>query len=383
MQTRDYPKLPGLVPATDLASAIQAIQTIVNQGKGASGDIADSHYRRFLGIQREYEEIKRQDPSFDPARPVMSNPYTHLPGDMISAQEVNIVDDPFSAAACNLFEGCYEVLVQMLARFFAHTDESKSELNTLSNTTTALMARVIGPLGNLVTTLPAGRSHPELNAGPSFRLFRDINMLPHQHAAGVLFRERLRELAAYCGILETYRRAPEMLGDISRAIEELVIGLPEQSETPESAGVGSGAAMTEPWIRVQPNGPYEIHGDIPLVRKSPVVSEHGDPLSWRKGPELPSGEVYLLCRCGHSKNKPFCDSSHTRIGFDGSEAPDPGPITERQMIYKGTKVMMKDDRLACAYAGFCGNRITDVWKMMGLTLPPKTVTVAKRVLRVK
>lgn len=172
-QTTDYPKLPDLVPVTDLACAVQAIQKILEQGEGASGDIEDSHYRRFLRIQREYEEIKRQDLSFDPARPVMSNPYTHLPGDMISAQEVNIVDDPNSAAACNLFEGCYEVLVQMLARFFAHTDESTSELRSLANATTVLMARVIGPLGNLVTTLPAGRSHPGLNAGPSFRSFRD------------------------------------------------------------------------------------------------------------------------------------------------------------------------------------------------------------------
>ena len=311
--------------------------------------------------------LKRQDPNFDPARPVMSNPYTHLPSDLIHAQEINVVDDPLSAAACNLFEGCYEVLVQMLTRFFAHTDESNSELRSLANATTGLMTGVIGPLGNLVTTLPAGRSHPGLNAGPSFRLLRDVNMLPHGHAAWVLFRERLRELAAYCGMLETYQRAPETLGDVRTAIEELVMGLPQTSDKHESAVVLSGAAVAEPLIKVQPNGPYEIHGDIPLVHKSPVMSEHGEPLSWRKGPALPSGEVYELCRCGHSKNMPYCDSSHTRIGFDGTEAPDPGSFAERQVIYEGTKIVMKDDRLLCTHAGFCGNRIAKVWELMGST----------------
>ena len=33
---------------------------------------------------------------------------------------------------------------------------------------------------------------------------------------------------------------------------------------------------------VQPDGPYIVRGGIPLVRKSPVMSEHGEPLTWRK-----------------------------------------------------------------------------------------------------
>ena len=286
---------------------------------------------------------------------------------MISAQEVNIVDDPFSAAVCNLFEGCYEVLVQMLAWFFAHTDESESELRSLANATTELMVRVIGPLGNLVTTLPAGRSHPGLTAGPSLRLFRDVNMLPHRRAAWVLFHERLRELAAYCGILETDRGAPEMLGDIREAIEQLTTRLSESAEKPEEVGISRGTRVAEPLIKVQPNGPYEIQGDIPLFRKSPVMSEHGDPLTWRKGPKISSGRGYLLCRCGQSKNKPFCDGSHTRVGFDGTEAADHGPIAERRVAYEGEKIVMKDDRMLCTHVAFCGNRITDVWKMMGST----------------
>jgi CDGSH iron-sulfur domain-containing protein 3 len=32
--------------------------------------------------------------------------------------------------------------------------------------------------------------------------------------------------------------------------------------------------------------------------------------------EVPEGEVVLLCRCGHSEEKPFCDSSHKKVGFE-------------------------------------------------------------------
>jgi CDGSH-type Zn-finger protein len=35
--------------------------------------------------------------------------------------------------------------------------------------------------------------------------------------------------------------------------------------------------------------------------------------------ELPAGESIVLCRCGHSKTKPFCDKSHRDVGFTSRE----------------------------------------------------------------
>jgi CDGSH-type Zn-finger protein len=56
-------------------------------------------------------------------------------------------------------------------------------------------------------------------------------------------------------------------------------------------------------IQVRANGPYRI--------SAPVVVVDAD------GREFvpPPGEGIVLCRCGHSENKPFCDSSHKRVGF--------------------------------------------------------------------
>ena len=72
------------------------------------------------------------------------------------------------------------------------------------------------------------------------------------------------------------------------------------------------------------NGPYVVKGDVPLVSKIQVVSEHGEPLTWQKQGEIavPSGE-YHLCRCGKSGNLPFCDGTHRTCGFEGNQAAEP------------------------------------------------------------
>ena len=122
-------------------------------------------------------------------------------------------------------------------------------------------------------------------------------------------------------------------------------------------------AVSEQRITVQPNGPYIVSGNVPLVRKSEVISEHGEPLTWRKDEVLQTGERYKLCRCGQSSAKPFCDGSHRHADFDGSEVADAGNISEREVIYEGTRIFVKDDRSVCIHSGFCGDRITNVWKM--------------------
>ena len=66
--------------------------------------------------------------------------------------------------------------------------------------------------------------------------------------------------------------------------------------------------MAEVTIQVRKNGPYRIQGDINLV------DHDGNPIP------IPAGKTVIsLCRCGASVTKPFCDGTHSRIGFKGAE----------------------------------------------------------------
>ena len=73
-------------------------------------------------------------------------------------------------------------------------------------------------------------------------------------------------------------------------------------------------------IKIAKDGPYLVSGNLPLKKEIIVADENGDSSAWEKGKEYPGQEgKYALCRCGHSKNKPFCDGSHLKAGFDGTE----------------------------------------------------------------
>jgi CDGSH-type Zn-finger protein len=124
-------------------------------------------------------------------------------------------------------------------------------------------------------------------------------------------------------------------------------------------------------IIVCKNGPYEVHGNIPLVRKTQVVSEYGEPLTWKKEALIPTEETYWLCRCGGSGDMPFCDRTHRKNGFDGTETADTRDTTERQVVRKGTKIVVKRDHYLCMLSGFCGNRLTDVERMTRQTNDPQ------------
>ena len=73
---------------------------------------------------------------------------------------VPLIEDRLTARCADLFNVAYEVLLQLLHRYFAHTEESDAELRTLADVAVGLMIDVIGPLGRLVTLFQSGRAIP-------------------------------------------------------------------------------------------------------------------------------------------------------------------------------------------------------------------------------
>ncbi len=87
-------------------------------------------------------------------------------------------------------------------------------------------------------------------------------------------------------------------------------------------------------------------------------------MTWQTFARLEHGDIFALCRCGGSQNKPFCDGSHLRNNFDGTETAPTNSYAERAQTYQGEGIVVRDDRAICEHAGFCGNRLTNVWKMV-------------------
>jgi Ferritin-like len=214
---------PELVAVTDLASAQAAIETIVEQGEGARSDRDDAHFGMFLRILVEYLEFKERDPDFEPARPV-TPAWARTPVDA-NLPHPTLITDPTTAGVADLFNASYEVMLQMLVRFFAHTEETEEELQTLSATAVDAMSLLIKPLGQLLTTLPVGAEYPGKSAGPSFEFYRTTYLLPHRHAAWVLMHERLLELAAYCATLGARPSTPPELTTIAESFRRLARAL--------------------------------------------------------------------------------------------------------------------------------------------------------------
>jgi hypothetical protein len=136
---------------------------------------------------------------------------------------VPLITDPGTARCMDLLNVVNEVLLQLLSRYFAHTDETPEQLGVLADVAVGLMYTAIKPLGTVVTTLPIGPDRPGATAGPGFELFYDVDyLLPYRQAAWVLMEERLRDAAAFavrCGEACT-PALMEPLAKVARSLEK-------------------------------------------------------------------------------------------------------------------------------------------------------------------
>jgi CDGSH-type Zn-finger protein len=72
----------------------------------------------------------------------------------------------------------------------------------------------------------------------------------------------------------------------------------------------AGGAMAQVKITIRRNGPYRIEAPEGSIE---LVDADGNPY------DLTGKPAFSLCRCGGSVNKPFCDGTHSKIGFQGAE----------------------------------------------------------------
>src|SRR5215475_10369365 len=95
-----------------------------------------------------------------PVLPVLVPPET--------GAEVNLITDPVTARVADLCNVAYEVLLLLLYRLMSHIDESADQIGTLATVAVGIMNDVIGPLAEILTTMPVGPEHPGRTAGATF-----------------------------------------------------------------------------------------------------------------------------------------------------------------------------------------------------------------------
>jgi len=101
------------------------------------------------------------------------------------------------------------------------------------------------------------------------------------------------------------------------------------------------------------DGPYLVSGRVSLSDQIICVDDDGDPQGWKEGGRYPAKDSYALCRCGWSQRMPYCDGSHARAGFDGTETAVDIPYLERAEQFDGPDLKLTDVKVFCMGAGFC------------------------------
>lgn len=109
----------------------------------------------------------------------------------------------------------------------------------------------------------------------------------------------------------------------------------------------------KPGITCLPNGPYLLKCEEPTTVSLTFTDGKNEAVS--------AGSAVALCRCGGSKNKPYCDGSHRNNGFSDEKTADGSQ--DRRNSYSGSRITIHDNRGICAHAGYCTDNLNAVFRM--------------------
>jgi CDGSH-type Zn-finger protein len=342
----DLPK--DLIQVVDAASASRAIDMIIEQGEAPPAHHPDAHFFVFDKIRREYEALtlkaQQEERIFEPFRPMLRNPSTRGIGIIAGTSRIT---DPIGQELVAFFNSAYDLMLMMLARFFAHGGETEEELRLLARGTLRIMASGLRPLGEALAKTPAGPEYSGKNAGPTFGFNRYVQLLPHKNAAWIFFLERLYELSSRLTRLSEEASLPQEVQEAAAALESVAEHITPLVPAQFSMAIRDEAdeRNTRTTIRPEVDGPYIVRN----LRK----------LTNSKGETLAVRPIVALCRCGGSKLKPYCDGTHARIGFCSAKAPERTP--DRLDTYVAKEIVVLDNRGTCCHFGNCTGKLPQVF----------------------
>src|SRR5438552_18747796 len=98
---------------------------------------------------------------------------------------------------------------------------------------------------------------------------------------------------------------------------------------------------SKPKMGCSPNGPYYLLNDMEVRPVPNLRRASGEPCA--------NVRAVALCRCGASKNKPFCDGTHSVIGFRDTTSAEPSQPDRRSYHDKPTTIL--DHHPHCPHPG--------------------------------
>lgn len=120
-----------------------------------------------------------------------------------------------------------------------------------------------------------------------------------------------------------------------------------------------------PIIKPSPNGPY-------IVKDLENFTNQNGPIEIKK--------TIALCRCGGSKNKPFCDGTHSKIGFSSEKLEN--RVEDRRDNFEGEAITIHDNRGICAHAGRCTDGLPSVFRLRQEPWIDPTAAESREIIKV-
>ena len=217
--TDDWSANLKLRNVVDRATAVEAINDIIQEGEAAPEKLPTSHWATFVRINEELDNEVKHNPNFDPARPVLPNPLTRQHRD--SSPGATIINDPDTLEIAELFNAVYGTMMLMLMQFYAFAGESTEQREGLRATARQMMSGVIRPLGEILTQLPARDDLPGETVGPGFEFYTDLRVPSDRRNSWIIIHEWFAHEAEGCKRLALKAGTPQRLAFLHENLEGL------------------------------------------------------------------------------------------------------------------------------------------------------------------